>query len=50
VIEVTQLVKEAKWFDAKRRYYLGSIQIHAKSSDPELVEDGQLYLITSPAI
>ncbi len=50
VIEVTDLVKEAKWFDAKRRYYLGTIQIHARSSDPELVEDGQLYLITSPAL
>jgi secreted PhoX family phosphatase len=50
VIEITELLKEAKWFDVKRRYYLGSIQIHAKSSDPELVEDGQLYLITSPAL
>ena len=50
VIEITELLKEAKWFDAKRRYYLGAIQIHAKSSDPELVEDGQLYLITSPAL
>ncbi len=49
VIEVTQLVKDAKWFDAQRRYYLGAIQVHAKSSDPELVEDGQLYLMTSPA-
>jgi hypothetical protein len=48
VIEVTDLVKEAVWFDAKRRYFLGAIQIHAKSNDPELVEDGQLYLISGP--
>jgi hypothetical protein len=48
VIEITDLVKEASWFDAKRRYFLGAIQIHAKSSDPELVEDGQLYLISGP--
>ena len=48
IIEVTELVKNAPWFAAGKRYFLGSLQVHAKSSDPELVEGGQLYLISGP--
>jgi hypothetical protein len=48
IIEITDLVRKAAWFDANKRYYLGALQVHAKSSDPELIEDGQLYLITGP--
>jgi len=48
VIEITDLVRKAPWFEANRRYFLGSLQVHAKSSDPELVEGGQLYLISGP--
>ena len=48
VIEVTDLVRRASWVKPDQRYFLGVIQVHAKSNDPELVEDGQLYLISSP--
>ena len=48
IIDITDLVRKATWFDASQRYYLGALQVHAKSSDPELIEDGQLYLITGP--
>ena len=48
IIEVTDLVKKAPWFEAGKRYYLGVLQVHAKSKDPELVEDGQLYLLSGP--
>ena len=49
IIEVTELVRKAPWFEVSKRYFLGALQVHAKSSDPELVEDGQLYLITGPS-
>lgn len=48
IIEVTDLVKKAPWFEIGKRYYLGVLQVHAKSKDPELVEDGQLYLLSGP--
>ena len=48
IIEITDLVHKAPWFEANKRYFLGSLQVHAKSSDPELIEGGQLYLITGP--
>ena len=48
IIEVTDLVNHAPWFEVGKRYFLGSLQVHAKSSDPELVEGGQLYLISGP--
>ncbi|MFZ3087020.1 MAG: hypothetical protein WA123_03040, partial [Methylotenera sp.] len=48
VIEVTDLVRRASWAKPNQRYFLGVLQVHAKSNDPELVEDGQLYLISSP--
>jgi len=46
IIEITHLVQDASWFNKDKKYFLGVIQIHAKSEDPELVEGGQLYLIT----
>ncbi len=48
IIEITDLVRKAPWFEASKRYFLGSLQVHAKSSDIELVEGGQLYLISGP--
>ena len=49
IIEITDLVRKAPWFEGNKRYFLGSLQVHAKSSDPELIEGGQLYLITGPS-
>lgn len=48
ITEITDLVRNASWAKPDRRYFIGVLQVHAKSSDPELVEDGQLYLIESP--
>jgi len=45
IIEITHLVQNASWADKGQRYFLGVMQVHAKSEDPELVEGGQLYLI-----
>ena len=45
IIEVTDLLRKASWFKEGHRYYLGALQIHAKSADIELVEDGMLYLL-----
>jgi hypothetical protein len=47
VIEVTDIVKNANWYEAGRRYYLGNMQAHY-SIPGELVEGGQLYLVASP--
>lgn len=49
IIEVTSLVSRASWARPHGRYYLGVLQAHAKSTDPELVEDGQLYLLEDAA-
>ncbi|PKO47606.1 MAG: hypothetical protein CVU29_01825 [Betaproteobacteria bacterium HGW-Betaproteobacteria-22] len=49
IVEVTEAVQSASWFDAKKRYYLGVAQAHLAHPDPELVEYGQLYLISGPA-
>lgn len=48
VLEVTELVAKAPWFDASRRYYLGVTQIHLPHRDSALVEHGQLYLLSGP--
>jgi len=50
IVEITDLVRKAPWFEANKRYFLGSLQVHAKSNDPELVEGGQLYLISGPSV
>jgi hypothetical protein len=43
-------LKSAPWFDPGKRYYLGVAQAHKPHPELELVEYGQLYLITGPAI
>jgi hypothetical protein len=47
VIEVTDIVKSANWYEAGRRYYLGNMQAHY-GIPGELVEGGQVYLMASP--
>lgn len=49
VIEITDLVKSARWYEAGRRYYLGDMQAHY-TLPGELVEGGQLYLMVSPRL
>ena len=49
IIEVTDLLRKASWFDAKRRYYLGTTQAHKPHADSRLVEYGQLWMISGPA-
>jgi len=49
IIEVTDLLRKASWFDAKRRYYLGTTQAHKVHADSSLVEYGQLWMISGPA-
>lgn len=49
IVEVTDAVKSASWFDANKRYYLGVAQAHLAHHDSELVEYGQLYFISGPA-
>ena len=47
VIEVTDIVRHANWYEAGRRYYLGNMQAHYDLPG-ELVQGGQLYLMASP--
>lgn len=47
VIDVTDIVKNAHWYEDGRRYYLGNTQAHY-TIPGELVQGGQLYLIASP--
>ena len=49
IIEVTDLLRKASWFDAKRRYYFGTTQAHKQHADSSLVEYGQLWMISGPA-
>jgi hypothetical protein len=49
VIEVTKLVKSARWYEHGRRYYLGVMQAHY-AMPGELVEGGQLYIMASPPL
>ena len=49
IIEVTDLLIKASWFDAKRRYYLGTTQAHKPHADSSLVEYGQVWMISGPA-
>lgn len=48
VIEVTDIVANARWYEAGRRYYLTNTQAHYSVDDPELVQGGQLQMIVSP--
>lgn len=47
VIEVTDIVRHANWFEPGRRYYLGNTQAHYPIPG-ELVQGGQIYLMASP--
>jgi hypothetical protein len=49
IVDVTNFVRRAPWFQPGRRYYLADIMDHAGSGDPELVQGGQLYLLSGPA-
>jgi hypothetical protein len=49
IIEVTDLLRKASWFDAQRRYYLGTTQAHKLHADSSLVEYGQVWMISGPA-
>jgi hypothetical protein len=49
IIEVTDLLVKASWFDAQRRYYLGTTQAHKLHADSSLVEYGQVWMISGPA-
>lgn len=47
IIEVTEFVKAANWYEQGRRYFLADIQAHY-AIPGELYEGGQLYLVVSP--
>jgi Bacterial protein of unknown function (DUF839) len=47
IIDVTEIVKPALWYEAGRRYYLADMQAHY-ANGTTLVEGGQLYLLVSP--
>jgi len=49
IVEVTDEVRSATWFDVNKRYYLGVAQAHLAHPDSALVEYGQLYIISGPA-
>jgi hypothetical protein len=48
IVDITDLVKQASWFDGGKKYMLSTNQAHYKI-DGELVQGGQLYLISGPA-
>lgn len=61
VIEITSLLdaedddddhgrheRRPAWYKPGHRYFLGGVQAHYTSSDPELVEGGQLFLMIVP--
>ncbi|MDZ7594986.1 MAG: hypothetical protein U0932_10085 [Thiobacillus sp.] len=49
VIDVTDIVANANWYEAGRRYYLGNMQAHYNIPG-ELVQGGQVYLMASPKV
>ena len=49
VIEVTDIVQSANWYETGRRYYLANMQAHYPI-DGEFVEGGQVYLVASPKL
>lgn len=49
VIEVTDIVANANWYEPGRRYYLGNSQAHY-SIPGELVQGGQMFLMASPKV
>lgn len=49
VIDVTDIVAHASWYEAGRRYYLTNTQAHY-SLPGELVQGGQVQMIASPKV
>lgn len=49
VIDVTDIVANANWYEAGRRYYLTNTQAHY-SIPGELVQGGQVQMIVSPKV
>ncbi|WP_018078209.1 alkaline phosphatase PhoX [Thiobacillus denitrificans] len=49
VIDVTDIVANANWYESGRRYYLGNMQAHY-GLPGELVQGGQVYLMASPKV
>lgn len=47
VIDVTDIIANASWYEPGRRYYLGNMQAHY-SLPGEFVQGGQVYLMASP--
>jgi len=47
VIEITDLVKSANWYEEGRRYFAATLQAHYDEPSP-LIEGGQLFLFASP--
>lgn len=47
IIEVTDIVRNANWYEKGRRYFLAVMQAHYALPSP-LVEGGHFYLIASP--
>ncbi len=45
IIDITDIVRRARWAEPFRRYYLADMQAHY-SNGAELVEGGQLYIIS----
>ncbi len=48
IVDITKLLIQAPWYKKSERYFLGTLQVHKKIDDPELVEFGELYLISGP--
>ncbi len=48
IVDVTSFLQSAPWFQSTRRYYLADIMDHSTESDAELVQGGQLYLLSGP--
>lgn len=49
VIDVTDIMSSAHWYEPGRRYYLGNMQAHY-AIQGDSVEGGQLYMMASPRV
>ena len=47
IIEVTDIMRAANWYEEGRRYFLADMQSHNSLPNP-FVQGGQLYLVISP--
>ena len=48
ILDIVRYVTKAPWYKKSEQYFLGTLQIHKNQDDFELVQDGQLYLISGP--